>query len=799
MAFEQNPAGGAETLIARYMQEGEELFDAGDYEEALSRWLKVLEIDPANELAMQNMAKAHEKLMGSPFKKVVSKALPDPPAAPPQPKVAPPPEATAPSRSTPPAPRQPSPAPVPSPVPAAALPPKRERDSGKIEREKESDERASIEAHLKRYLKRGVDFFNSKDYDKAIVEWAKVLRERPSHDTTLHYIRKARRRLEKTLSPEKRREDTEAFERLAGHGDEYFREGEHRMAINQYVQALTYRPEDEDLLEKLHKAEGALRQAGETVSTAPGKPRQLRHVESPTSSSQSGAVPRPAPDTEKLAAAAKSIYSQMMKEERGEAPTKRASGRPTGIRTQVSAPSEGSRFVGLKIAIILAGLGFIGWQLYKTFVTPDVAHIEQGRRYRDAALYQQAVDEFSQHISKHPKEILGYIERAQTYELMKDTTFAAEDYRSILELEPNNPANIAQYAGSLMRADDYQKAAEAFEVALDKVPEADRAKVLDQLLTCYIKTGALPKAVEVAGKLYDAQPTLEILQIKGELQMDQNLFREGRETLRKVKDEGGKDPSVDYRLYRSYLIEGDMAGALSVIDSAMLSSPDEVDLFFMKAKITYRKGDMKTALDLIEQGLAKDQAHWRGYAELALIWLREWKKTGEQDLADRVLKAFEVSKDKARIDGRLSFFEGLALAELGEANRGDLKFEEAVRHLGDEEVDDLGFSFLAMAQLMRKDYGSAEAALLRRLQLDPMNIAHWVLLGYVRQESGAAESAGQAFLKSFEVQPDEKKRLLPVESMLRDKNDLRDHMRLAALKLGKEDTDRLQKYLDKSD
>ena len=711
MELEPESPSGADTLISRYMSEGETLFQDGEYEEALSRWLKVLEIDPANEVAMQNMAKAHEMLMGSPFKKVVSRG-PAPSDAPSSPfetqkmdaaKVA---QKLSSTRDTDRVPREevvtgggeePASEPLSGPI---------SQDSGPISRKPESER---LEPHLKRYLKRGVDSFNSKDFEKAIAEWAKVLRERPLHGTTLQYIRKARKRLDRKATPEKRAEETEAYERLFLHGKEYFAEGEHRMAINQFVQALTFRPEDKDLQDWVRKAEASLKESGESQHTAPGRPRTLRHGDSPLASTQSGAYVRPTVDREstspkepqepkepkegeeKLRAAAENIYTQILKDEAtGGVPRSGAVARPTGIRTQaVSSKRESSTLRKIEIAIVLVGLIFIGVSVVRTYLKPDTEHLDRAILLADAKQWANARAEFGQHIFKNPEDPRGYRGRAEASRELGQIGETLEDLKKLLELEPTDFQNIVDYGAALLSVNRYEEARDAFQVALTKsLSEEQRATSLDSLLTCLINLGELDAAIETCDELLKLNPDPEIAQIKGELLLSLNRFEEGRQALIDVLAQGRRSDSIVLALYRSYLLEGKEELAQGVLEQNPFEE-DALAATFLRARLAYRTGDLQQSLQLIEQGLEQDPAHWRGYAELATVWTHEWMRTSEDAMAGRVRSALDAARERSRIDGRLSFALGIALRILGD-RRYDLNLEQAERHLSETVLDDSG-------------------------------------------------------------------------------------------------------------
>ena len=99
-----------------------------------------------------------------------------------------------------------------------------------------------------------------------------------------------------------------------------------------------------------------------------------------------------------------------------------------------------------------------------------------------------------------------------------------------------------------------------------------------------------------------------------------------------------------------------------------------------------------------------------------------------------------------------------------------------------------------MTQLARSDYATAQVTLERLLISDPVNITHWTLRGYVRQEAGDEKGAAEAFLKSLEVQSG-RKVLVPVHSMFMDEKDLVSKMRLAGVHLEREDAQQLETYI----
>ncbi|MFN7974978.1 MAG: hypothetical protein U0166_21940 [Acidobacteriota bacterium] len=821
---------GAETLIARYMTEGETLFMSDDYEGALSMWLKVLEIDPANEAAMMNMARAHEKLMGSPFKKVVSKEKPaPPPAAPPRPAIAPPqtevtrklsaPEMaaklaeerqakTGAQPATPaarPAAPQPAPPSPPSPAPPTPAPPKPSPAADSLKPEPEDK---NLDVHLKRYLKRGVDFFNSKEYDKAIQEWAKVLRERPTHDTTLHYIRKARGRLEKTNTPERAKEEQESFDRLLKHGEEYFREGEFRMAINQLVQALMYKPDDATVIERVRKAEDALKKEGEIVKpTGPGSPRTLRHIESPpvpSGATPPGGTPRPPMgDKDKLAAAAHSIYSEMLKEEQGiVAPSapKKPTPKPTGIKTTTQPlPSEGGGVKRLLlILIVLGGLAFIGYRVY-LMVAPTDSHLEAARRFFNANMPGEAIDELAQHLAKRADDPRAYELRYQCYahDKLKDYANASKDIQKLISLQPTEKKWVAAYGDMLIKGGDFAGATKPLEVQLQTVgTDEDRKKIYDQLITCYINAKNPAKVIEYVELYLKLDPDrTELIQIKGEMQFSLNRFTDAQATIKQAISKGVKDLPLFFKLYKSYMIQGNLPGAKRAVEDA-LATQQSADLCFVLARLTYMMGDLEGALKMIEQGMTIDSARWRGYAELGFIWLKEWRKHQDEDNAGRTLKAFDAAKERATIDGRLSLAEGVALAVLKKEQQSDLRLEEASKHVESSVLDDYGYPYQCLANLMRRDYSSAISGLDQVLAGDPNNIAAWTLKGYVMVESGNVAGGGAAFIKSFEVQSEQKKVLVPMETIFRNKDDLEAKMRIAALKLEPDQSKALLGYVE---
>lgn len=125
--------------------------------------------------------------------------------------------------------------------------------------------------------------------------------------------------------------------------------------------------------------------------------------------------------------------------------------------------TNGRKITHLKIAVFIISLPLL-------FGFSNLSHLDaefntRGLEAGKAGLYDQALDWFNKAIEKNPNESYYFMNRAISYQALKQSQKALDDYGSAIKLNPANEkayanrGNLYDELGELDRAlDDYSEA-----------------------------------------------------------------------------------------------------------------------------------------------------------------------------------------------------------------------------------------------------------------------------------------------------------------------------------------------------
>jgi tetratricopeptide (TPR) repeat protein len=198
-------------------------------------------------------------------------------------------------------------------------------------------------------------------------------------------------------------------------------------------------------------------------------------------------------------------------------------------------------------------------------------------------------------IRLEPRLVGAQLSLAQVYTLQNKSALALACFRTVLELDPDNPSARLALARSEVEKRNYQQAltlTQPVRAALRKSPEG-----LFVIAAALLKTGKREEAVALAADWNRLANVPQAASIAfGLLLVQEGAIDQGIAVLEAAKKAGPPSFELAFNLAGAYLITKDAARALDHYDAALGLTPDSLDVLRLAAGVAERNGELERSL-----------------------------------------------------------------------------------------------------------------------------------------------------------------------------------------------------------
>ena len=233
-----------------------------------------------------------------------------------------------------------------------------------------------------------------------------------------------------------------------------------------------------------------------------------------------------------------------------------------------------------------------------------MGHYYLGRLHASAGRLSDSEDHFREALRQNPRSTIVLIDLGLIEEMRQRPEGAANIYRRVLELDPENPIARERLAGLLIGQQKFNEALEHFR-ALERI-EDDPTETRVKIALVYLDQGDYDRAITELELVLRASPGKpDVHYYLGITYAEIGEFDSARENLLAV----GKTASVfaDAQLQLAYLAQqqGEIEQAALYAEAAVTARPDAPGLMSFRITIERDRGNLPMAVSLAEQ-LNKD-------------------------------------------------------------------------------------------------------------------------------------------------------------------------------------------------
>ena len=329
--------------------------------------------------------------------------------------------------------------------------------------------------------------------------------------------------------------------------------------------------------------------------------------------------------------------------------------------------------------------------------------LQQGRLDDSARLLGEA-------IRLEPRLVGAQLSLAQVYTLQNKPDLALARFRTVLELDPDNPSARLALARAEVDKRNYRQAlklTDPVRPALRESPEG-----LFVIAAALLKTGRRDEAAPLAADWSRLPNVPQAASIAfGLLFVQEGLIDEGLAVLEHAKQGGQAGYELAFNLAGAYLMRKDAARALEYYDAALSAMPDSLDALRLAAGVAERNGELERSLS---------------------YWLRA-KKLAPDDPV--ILLGF----------GRVCFKMDL----LDDA-------EPALAKAASLKPDDIPYQYtLAAVKVGKRQYDDARRLLEPLVEAHPKDAHLRYAIGTVLYTQGHLQEAATHLSESIRLEPDQ--------------------------------------------
>ena len=335
------------------------------------------------------------------------------------------------------------------------------------------------------------------------------------------------------------------------------------------------------------------------------------------------------------------------------------------------------------------------------------------------------------------QQIAQHAQRAQEFLHANEPDRAITEFRSILQLAPENVDARGNLGVLLYFQGDYPEAVSDLQAALKHQPQLWKVQALLGMaqLRTGDKTNALANLEQAFPKIADQGIQTEVGMELVEIYAGGEQLVKAASVLQTLRD---KFPTNLEILYASYRIYSEMASESML--SLSLVGPHSAQMHQLMAHELARQGDMGAAIQNYKAALKLAPNLPGLHFELA----EALNAAGEQQDKGEAKKEYEAALSVDKFDEKSECRLGRMAYDSGDMQGALSRYSEAVRLQPDDPEANLG---LAKVLIEMNETTKAETLVQHALQIDPTNAeAHFRLAAIYRREQ-RGEDAKQQILE----------------------------------------------------
>ena len=258
-----------------------------------------------------------------------------------------------------------------------------------------------------------------------------------------------------------------------------------------------------------------------------------------------------------------------------------------------------------------------------------------------AQQYKVAILPLARHVAASPQDSAARQMLALSYFMTEDFARAAESFRPLLAVLPDNPSLLYAAGVSLAKSGESKAASEIFERMIARNPDA--AEVHLFLAEAYADGKEDTKALDEFLKAIAINPKLPGANYgAGMVELRKGSLDEAERYFRAELSVNPGDVSSEYRLGYVLMSQRKLSEAVPLLSDVVGKRPSDADAHYELGKALLENGDLKPAIARLENAVRLKPEEPLAYYQLSLAYRRDGRK-GE---ADAALGQYEKLKGK---------------------------------------------------------------------------------------------------------------------------------------------------------
>src|SRR6266853_2131890 len=437
-------------------------------------------------------------------------------------------------------------------------------------------------------------------------------------------------------------------------------------------------------------------------------------------------------------------------------------------------------------------------------------YLESGQRYFDKGQYREAEIQFENAIQVDSRFADAHYKLALAAMKLQQWPTAYQELLTTVQIQPDQYAAHLDMANLLILGRQFNDAKEHLDLLAQKQP--DNPDVYIARANYYAATNSTTAALADMQKAVELNPkSTNALVSLGNFYQTRGRFPEAEQAFRRAIDTAGDDPSPRLSLAALYMAENKPGPAEEFLRQSKKDFPNNSVGYRMLGDFYFANNQLDKATAeyaVLYQDHAKDMVVKKNYIQLLIL---KDRLDDARKLNDEVVKAKADDPDAQVYKGEIElrsgkasdavntlqavlkndpdnavahYQQGLAFDQLGNTNRAEAEWRDAVRlrpdiveahralagvaiHRNDpgglaQEADQIiafqpaapdGYLLRAVAEIIRKQYSTADEYIHRSLEKEPNNPAAYVQLGNLRMAQNQYAEAQKAYQQGLDQDP----------------------------------------------
>lgn len=349
-------------------------------------------------------------------------------------------------------------------------------------------------------------------------------------------------------------------------------------------------------------------------------------------------------------------------------------------------------------------------------------------------------------LAKNPQDSDALVLKGRIALQEQDYDTAVGAFRSVLKSQPDSVPVLHLLAEAQLRKGDTELAGDTLRRAVEIAPQNADARI--KYARFLIAKKELARALEqIDAVLERDQANIDAVAAKSELLAAKGDLAAVKEELLKLKQAAPDNPEASLRLARVYMAEGDAAAALVELDTVLAHNAKNIPALMLKTDILAATNDVSALEPTINALKAAAPDNAEGYFRMGRFLRTKGDTAG-------ALEEYEQGYVLARDAGKLAMLSEIVNTQVA-AGQTDQALARLQAILREEPEHKAANDLIGVVQMARKEYGAAEDAFSRQIQINPNSGTVYGQLAAARELQGNTAGAVAAYEQGLGVLKDD--------------------------------------------